>query len=75
MENYEQDRWNGFILVFFFTCFLVICNYGPILNIFIWIMYMLDKPKKSDWDQFHIGLIALFIVINIILIFIFAKFW
>ena len=73
--NEVRDDWGFFILVFFLTCFFVIWNYGPIMNIFIWICYMSDKKGNSDWDMLHKGLIGVFIVINIILSFLFMKYW
>lgn len=73
--NENRNDWGSFYLWFFFTCFLVICNYGTIANIVIWLCYAAGRTGRSDWDIFHFRLIGIFIVINIILTCIFVKFW
>ncbi len=75
MAKYDHDSWGGFVLVLWVTCFLIICNYGTILNIIIWILYIVDKSRESDWDRFHFGLTGLFVVINVLLTCIFVKYW
>ncbi len=71
----DRDAWGFFLAMFFYTCFMVICNYGPAINIFLWIVYMMGKPMKTDWDKLHRGIIVVCIIINIILTCMFMKFW